>query len=110
LKVNVKQGDIIWLNLDPTIGHEQRGKRPVLIISNNQFNRVCNGLVKVLPITTSKNIFPTHIPLPDNLKIHGKVMLQHERSVDILSRGFNHADRVPEPFLNRILELVKATY
>jgi len=33
----VKQGDIIWLDFDPQTGHEQRGRRPALVVSNESF-------------------------------------------------------------------------
>jgi mRNA interferase MazF len=40
----VKQGDIIWLDFDPQIGHEQKGRRPALVISNDLFNAFSNLL------------------------------------------------------------------
>lgn len=36
----VEQGDIYWADLDPTQGHEQRGRRPVLVLSRNEINRL----------------------------------------------------------------------
>jgi hypothetical protein len=33
----VKQGDIIWLDFDPQAGHEQRGRRPAVVVSNDYF-------------------------------------------------------------------------
>jgi len=36
----VKQGDIIWLDFDPQTGHEQRGRRPALVVSNESFNKM----------------------------------------------------------------------
>ena len=52
-----KQGDVIWVDMDEedTLGHEEQKKRPVLVISNDQYNSICNGLVKVVPITTTDN-------------------------------------------------------
>jgi len=35
----ILRGEIWWVRLDPTIGHEQRGKRPILVVSENRFNR-----------------------------------------------------------------------
>ena len=35
-----EQGDIVYLDFDPQAGHEQRGRRPALVVSNNLFNRV----------------------------------------------------------------------
>ncbi|WP_276750902.1 type II toxin-antitoxin system PemK/MazF family toxin [Limosilactobacillus ingluviei] len=104
------QGQIIWSTLDPIKGHEQRGHRPMLVISNESFNRLCGGLVKIVPITTSTNEFPTHIPLPNGLAIEGKVMIQHERTIDVLTRGYEVAEQVPKEYLDKIIHLIKATY
>ncbi|CCI86993.1 type II toxin-antitoxin system PemK/MazF family toxin [Lactobacillus gigeriorum] len=106
----VKQGDIIMVNFDPTSGHEQRGYRPALIVSNNDFNRINNGLVKVVPITTNMKEFPLHIELPEGLAVYGKALLEHERSIDISSRSYKIVDTVPSDFLQEILELISFTY
>jgi len=46
----MERGDIYLVSLDPTAGHEQRGKRPVLVISPGKFNRL-TAVPVVLPIT-----------------------------------------------------------
>ena len=46
-----KKGDIIWINFNPQVGREQRGRRPGLVISPNIYNRKV-GLVLVCPITS----------------------------------------------------------
>ena len=43
-----EQGDIVYLDFDPQSGHEQNGRRPALVISNNLFNRV-SSLTMVCP-------------------------------------------------------------
>ena len=43
-----EQGDIVYLDFDPQSGHEQKGRRPALVISNNLFNRV-SSLTMVCP-------------------------------------------------------------
>ena len=45
-------GDVWWVDLEPVRGHEQGRRRPCLVVSANEFNRVPLGLVWVLPITT----------------------------------------------------------
>ena len=52
-----EQGDIVYLDFDPQAGHEQRGRRPALVVSNNLFNRV-NSLTMVCPITHTWQPFP----------------------------------------------------
>lgn len=46
------RGDVYFANLDPTVGSEQKGKRPVLIFQNNDLNRVTRTVV-VIPFTTN---------------------------------------------------------
>jgi mRNA interferase MazF len=47
----ILRGDVLWANLDPTVGHEQSGKRPVLVISHDVFN-ARSGTVIALAITS----------------------------------------------------------
>lgn len=105
-----KQGQIGWISLDPTSGHEQRGRRPVLVISNDDFNELCGGMVKVLPITSRMRKFPLHLEVPDGLPIHGMVKLEQERTLDIDARNWEEVCSVPEYFLDKILKVVLATY
>jgi mRNA interferase MazF len=54
----------VWLaELSPTRGHEQAGRRPVLVVSEDLFNRGPAGLVIVLPMTTTWRGVPSHVPL-----------------------------------------------
>lgn len=54
----------IWLaELDPTRGHEQGGRRPCLVISNDALNEGPAGLVVVLPITSKDKRIRFHVPL-----------------------------------------------
>lgn len=49
-----KRGDYIFVNLNPTKGHEQRGYRPALVISNNDFNK--SGSCFICPITSKAKL------------------------------------------------------
>lgn len=55
------RGQIWWVNLDPTKGHEQAGTRPCLVVSANKFNHGPAGLVSVVPITRSDKRIPSHV-------------------------------------------------
>lgn len=52
-----EQGDIVYLEFDPQAGHEQKGKRPALIVSNNTFNQFTNRAI-VCPLSKTKKKFP----------------------------------------------------
>ena len=70
-----EQGDIVYLDFDPQAGHEQRGRRPALVVSNNLFNRV-SSLTMVCPITHTDKGHPFHIRLDDTTKTDGVVLCE----------------------------------
>jgi mRNA interferase MazF len=57
------RGDVWSINLDPTIGREQAGVRPALIVSVDKFNHGPADLVVVLPITSQNKNQPIHVPV-----------------------------------------------
>ena len=57
------RGQIWFVNLSPTTGHETHGTRPCLIASVDPFNHGPAGLVVVLPITTREKHIPLHVPV-----------------------------------------------
>jgi len=64
-----EQGDIVALTFDPQSGHEQKGRRPAIIISNKTFNQHL-GLAFACPITNTKRDFPFHIKVEsDNSQV-----------------------------------------
>lgn len=103
----VNQGDIFWVTLDPTEGHEQRGRRPVMVISTNDFYRLTNGLVKVLAISSKIKPFPLHVNLPEGMRTNGQVLVQHERTLDFNSsiRNAQFIEHCPKEVLIEIAKL-----
>jgi mRNA interferase MazF len=59
--MNIKRGDIVWVNLSPTIGREQTGHRPALVISTDTYNNLVEDLAMVMPITSVKRGWSNHI-------------------------------------------------
>jgi mRNA interferase MazF len=57
------RGEIWMVDLNPTRGREQRGRRPALVVSSNTFNRGPADLVVVLPITGTERGIPLHVPV-----------------------------------------------
>jgi mRNA interferase MazF len=56
-----RRGEIWLADLNPTRGHEQAGSRPILVISNDTFNRGPAGLVLALPLTRTQRNIPLHV-------------------------------------------------
>lgn len=95
------QGQVLKLDLDPTLGHEQKGYRPVLVVSATLFNNH-TGFCWVVPITTPQKGLPNEIRLPEGLPIHGALLLSQLRSIDWRARPFSVACTAPEIFLEDI--------
>jgi mRNA interferase MazF len=83
-------GDLIWTDFDPTLGREQAGRRPALVISPAAFT-LNTGFVLVCPITSRVRPFPTSVVLPEGLPIAGEVLLSHLRSLDSRARAIRYA-------------------
>jgi len=53
--------EIWWAQLDPAVGREQSGRRPLLIVSSDRYNLLEAGLVAGIPLTTRPRNWPTHV-------------------------------------------------
>ena len=102
-----KQGDIIILDFDPQSGHEQKGRRPALVVSNEQFHKRTN-LAMVCPITNSKSGFPMHIKLDKRNTITGEIMCEQAKCLDIKTRNARFSEAVPEDILDNAIDLICA--
>lgn len=91
--MSLKQGDILWIDLNSAKGTETRKKRPCLIVSNNQYNRFFNTVL-VIPISTADKYqtndkyvkSPLFMPINED-NIHGVALLQHIRAIDPAKRS-----------------------
>ena len=82
--MQIKRGDIFYADLDPVVGSEQGGTRPVLVVQNNVGNKYSPTLV-VLPLSTAKkNHLPTHIHIKDSkaLPKDSIVLAEQIRTID----------------------------
>ena len=101
------KGDFIALTFDPQSGHEQRGRRPALVVSNDLFNRH-TGLCIVCPVTNTLHNFPFHVSIPDGEKITGVVMVEQVKSVDFQARSATRLGKAPESVLDEVLSILDA--
>jgi mRNA interferase MazF len=101
----VRQGDIVWLNFDPQAGHEQRGRRPALVVSNRIFNDFSKMAI-VCPITTRDKNHPFHIRLSGQLKTQGVILCDQVRTLDIKARNFEFIERLSEDILFEVIDIL----
>lgn len=102
-----KQGDIVFIDFAPIKGHEQNGRRPAIVISNNIFN-THTKMAMVCPITSNIKEFPTHYILEDTSKVFGSVLCEHIRSIDYTSRNMSFVEKVSYNDLMSIIMLINA--
>ena len=103
----VNQGDIIKINFNSQLGHEQAGYRPALVVSNTFFNE--NAKLAILcPITTSDNQFPLHIPLDRRTKTQGFILCEHLKTVDLNARKFSFVEKIPLDILRQVYDIITA--
>ena len=102
-----KQGDIVFIDLNPTIGHEQKGKRPAIILSTNTFNKYTKMAI-VCPITSNIKEYPTHLVLKESKKVSGAVLLEHVRSIDYESRNIKYIESASDYDLLALITLFNA--
>ncbi len=102
-----EKGDFIVLTFDPQSGHEQKGRRPAIVISNTLFNKK-TGMAVVCPITNTNRNNPLHITLPDDALITGVIMGNQVKSIDYNSRKAKFVDKASEEILNETLAIVDA--
>lgn len=99
------QGDIIWLNFSPQSGHEQRGRRPALVVSNLPFNSA-RPFAIICPITMTDRNDPFHVRLDDRTKTSGVVLADQVRSLDVDSRDPEYIERAPEEITMEVLDII----
>jgi mRNA interferase ChpB len=102
----MERGDIFLVSLDPTHGHEQQGRRPVLVVSPGAFNRL-TGVPVVLPITSggafARNAGFAVALLGARIKTTGIVRCDQPRAVDLAARGARKLESVPAPIMDEVL-------
>ncbi|MBQ2639791.1 MAG: type II toxin-antitoxin system PemK/MazF family toxin [Bacilli bacterium] len=101
------QGDLVYLDFNPTKGHEQRGFRPAIVISNNVFN-INTKMAIVCPISSNTKEFPTHYNLENSKKIKGSVFCEHIRSIDYERRNLKFVEKASENDLLSVMMLSSA--
>src|SRR5579875_600018 len=105
----MKRGEIWMVNLDPTSGHEKKGRRPVLIVSPEAFNRVTEVPV-VLPVTTGGSFARTAgfaVSLSGaGTETTGVVRCDQPRARDLRARGGKRLESVPDAIVDEVLAKV----
>jgi len=103
----LKLGDIYFVSLEPTIGREQRGLRPVFVISSERFSRI-TGTAIIAAITTGgqfakRNGFTVDLPTT-GMKTTGTVRCHQIRTLDLPARKARFVESAPESMIEEVLD------
>lgn len=104
-----KQGDIVFLDFNPTKGREQSGVRPAVVVSTNIFNQHTKMAI-VCPISSNNKEFPTHYKLEDSKKVFGSVFCEHVRSIDYEVRNLKFVEKTSDNDFISIITLLNACF
>jgi mRNA interferase ChpB len=107
----VNRGDIYLVSLDPTSGHEQRGHRPVLVISPTAFNQATR-LPVVVPITNGGEFarkigFAVPLTATRTTRV---VRCDQPRVLDISARGGRKVESIPAEILDEVLAITAVLF
>ena len=98
-----ERGDVLWLNFGSETGHEQRGRRPSVIISPRGYN-ARNGLLLACPITTAVKGYAFEVLLPEGLAVSGSVLADQVRTFDWRARKPRRICALPKEVTDDVLE------
>ena len=102
----MERGEIWLVDLEPTKGREQQGRRPVFIVSPQNFNQT-TGVPIVLPITTAGNFARTRgfavTLMGTGLQTTGVVRCDQPRAMDLRARGGRRLEAAPEPIVGEVM-------
>lgn len=103
-----RQGDLVTLDFDPQSGHEQKGRRPAIVVSKDAFNKA-TGMAMCCPITNTDRKVPFHVPMSGRTSLTGFVMCEQVKSLDFRARNMRLIERAPQELLDDVLAIIDAS-
>ena len=106
------RGEVWLVNLNPTVGREQQGARPVLVVSEKEFNRL--GLCVVCPITQgglqSRYAGFAVTLMGAGCETQGVVMSNQPRTIDLAGRAGKYIERLDDALMEEVLARLQAIF
>lgn len=100
-----EEGDIVWLDLEPQAGHEQKGRRPALVLTPSDYNRI--GLMIICPITNQEKGYPFEVSLKGiRIKTTGAVLADQVKSIDWKARNADFKEKMPDVLISKVKDRI----
>ncbi len=100
-----KRGDIVWLQFKPQTGREQSGKRPAIVLSHENYNKVV-GLGIFCPITSKIKAYPFEVLLPQKIEVKGVILSDQVKSFDWRKRNAQFICKVDATTIKKVVHLI----
>jgi len=100
------RGDIVWLDFDPQVGHEQAGHRPAFVISPLTYNQRSN-LALICPITSKTKGWKFEVELLD-AKTKGFILADQIKSLDWNARRIKFIEKASDNVVDEVLSKIEA--
>jgi mRNA interferase MazF len=101
------QGDIIYITLDPSLGHEQKGRRPAVVLSSIKYNQLTE-LCLVVPITSKTKGYPFETDIGSDHKIKGYALADQIKTMSWVERKAEFVEKVKEEILIDVCAKIKS--
>lgn len=100
-----ERGDIVWMDFNPQLGHEQRGRRPALTISFYEYNEKI-GLGLFCPITSKIKGYPFEVEVIGK-KINGCILSDQIKSLDWRVRNIEFLEKAEKEIVDEVIENIR---
>lgn len=107
----IRQGELGYLDFDPSVGHEPTKRMPAVVLSVDGFNEYLSSMVVVCPITATPRAYPLRVPLGDGYSVGGYVCVEQLAAVDPIARRFvSTGELLDELTMGEILEMTASIF
>ena len=97
--------DIVWLDFNPQLGHEQKGRRPALVLSYKNYNEKV-GLGIFCPITSKEKGYPFEVKIAGK-KVKGCVLSDQIKSLDWKIRNIEFIEKIKKMEIDEVIEKIR---
>lgn len=104
---SLSPGEVYWVDLDPVVGTEQAGRRPVLVLSDLRLHALSLRSL-VCPITANRQPWPVKVIIPEGCVVSGAILIDQARMIDRRARSMRYIGELPRPVVDLAVEALVA--
>ena len=98
-----ERGDVVWINMNPNVGHEQAGRRPAVVLSPSAYNGKV-GLALLCPVTNQIKGYPFEVVIPEGIDVSGAILSDQVKSLDWEGRDAEFFVKIPETVFFEVIK------